>query len=626
VGENSVPLILEGDGQPAERHRARQADANASASSLCIGHRRLSIVDLSPAGHQPMASDDSRLWITYNGEIYNYVELREELRALGHSFASQSDTEVILAAYRQWGKACLARFNGMFAFILVDRATQTLFAARDRFGVKPLYFWVSPAGLLAFASEIKQFTVLPGWSPRLNGQRAYDFLNWGVLDHTVETLFDSVFQLRGGEACEVPVAQLPVSSPSRTRPAVYRWYELEPRPFSGTLDDAARAFKGLLTDAVRLRLRADVPVGSCLSGGLDSSSIVCVMNQLLREQEARSMQKTFSAGSSVKRFDERAFAQEVTQFTATDAHYVVPGPDGLFATLDEMSWHQDEPFGSSSIYAQWCVFRLAAQHGIKVMLDGQGADEQLAGYDNYYAARLGNLFRGLRWSALWREMAATRSVRGFTYLWSAKQLLNNVLPEFVRQPLRRLTGYSDTNPPWLDLRALGAEPRDPYLAGGLARARSVRDMSAAQITSGTLQMLLHWEDRNSMAHSIEARVPFLDYRLVEFVLGLPDHHKISAGTTKRVLREAMQGALPERVRMRADKLGFVTPEEVWLREDRPDQFRAALAQSVSLAGGIIKPGITHALERMIAGRERFGFLIWRCISFGSWLKSYGVRI
>ena len=573
-----------------------------------------------------MCTADRACWIVYNGEIYNYVELRAELRALGHDFTSQSDTEVILAAYREWGTGCLARFNGMFAFALYDRARKRLFAARDRFGVKPLYYWVSPDGIVALASEIKQFTALPGWRPRVNGQRAYDFLNWGLLDHTDETLYAEVFQLRGGEAL---LLDLDGRAGSAARPGsrlpVGRWYELRPAAFRGTLDEAGREFRRLLTDSVRLRLRSDVPVGSCLSGGLDSSSIVCLMNGLLREHDAQAQQKTFSSCATVKRFDEREYIEEVVRHTGVAAHYVYPRLDELFAINERMTWHHDEPFGSTSIYAQWHVFRLAAENRVKVMLDGQGADEQLAGYDSFFASRFRNLFFGARWLTLCREMRVAGSMRGYGGDWGARVALYIALPEALRQPLRRIAGRAGTTAPWLDLEKLGAVSRDPYLAAGAARAGSIRDMSHAQLMSTSLPMLLHWEDRDSMAHSIEARVPFLDYRLVEFVLGLPEDYKLAGGMSKRVLREGMRGTLPERVRNRVDKLGFATPEEVWLREENPELFRAALRQSMEASSGILMPEIASRLERMIEGRDPFSWLVWRCISFGAWLKISGAR-
>ncbi len=604
-----------------------QTNPNMNEASLALVHRRLSIVDLAPTGHQPMCSADRACWITYNGEIYNYIELREELKGLGRNFVSQSDTEVILAAYQQWGKDCLARFNGMFAFVLFDRARRRLFAARDRFGVKPLYYWIAPEGLVAFASEIKQFTVLPGWRSRINGQRAYDFLNWALLDHTDETLFDGVFQLRGGEAQELELGEDPsgAAKPGGRLPA-YRWYELRPRPFDGSLAEAAEEFRRLFTDSVRLRLRADVSVGSCLSGGLDSSSIVCIMNDLLREKDAHAMQKTFSACSTVRRFDEREFIDEVVRQTATDAHYVYPNLDSLFSTLDRITWHQDEPFGSTSIFAQWHVFGLAAANGVKVMLDGQGADEQLAGYHNCFAPRFGSLLRGLQWMKLWEEMQATKSLHGYSLMWGLKQALNNVLPEVLRQPLRRVAGKPSDVVHLFDMGRLGATPRDPFLEAGSAKAVSVRAMSQSQLHATSLPMLLHWEDRDSMAHSIEARVPFLDYRLVEFTLGLPDDFKISGGETKRLLREGMRGVLPERVRARADKLGFVTPEEEWLRKQNPELFRKALRDAVDVSAGIVRNDVSAVLEKMIAGAHPFSFLIWRLISFGAWMRVFSPRV
>jgi asparagine synthase (glutamine-hydrolysing) len=630
-GSDFRPTAHGGPDTPADAYASplpyapTRGDATDGAR-LALAHRRLSVLDLSAAGHQPMCDASRDIWITYNGEIYNFIELRDELKALGHTFATQSDTEVILAAYRAWGRGCLSRFNGMFAFVMFDRARNRLFAARDRFGVKPLYYWVSPEGIVALASEIKQFTVLPGWRPKVNGQRAYDFLNWGLLDHTDETHFDGVFQLRGGEWLELELSDRSQLPGPGARLPVQRWYSLEPRPFSGTFEDAGHEFRRLLTDSVRLRLRADVPVGSCLSGGLDSSSIVCVMNELLREQDAQAQQKTFSACAAVKRFDERDFIDEVVRHTGTDAHYVYPGLDELFPVLDRITWHQDEPFGSTSIYAQWSVFALAAENRVKVMLDGQGADEQLAGYHNYFAPHFGGMLRGLSWMTLCREMLQTRRLHGYPLSWGIKQALNNVLPEPVRQPLRHLAGKpGGMAPSWLDMDRLGAVPRDPFLEAGSARAESVRAMSLSQLAATSLPMLLHWEDRDSMAHSIEARVPFLDYRLVEFVLGLPDEFKIAEGMTKRVLREGMRGILPERVRGRVDKLGFVTPEEVWVREQSPALFRNALRDAVDISAGIIKGDSLALLERTIEGKQPFTFLIWRLISFGAWMRVFSLR-
>ncbi len=584
-----------------------------------LGHRRLSIVDLSPTGHQPMCTADGRVWVVYNGEIYNHIELREELERLGHTFVSHSDTEVILNAYREWGEHCLDRFNGMFAFVLIDRIARRVFAARDRFGVKPLYLWRSTEGLVALASEIKEFSVLAGWSPRVNGQRAYEFLNWGLQDHTEETLFAGVRQIRGGEFLHCSVEEL------FENPPIKRWYRLVPRHFSGDMKVAADEFLALFTDAVRLRLRADVPVGSCLSGGLDSSSIVCVANLLLRSEGAVSQQNTFSACAREKRFDERAHIDSVVAQTGVRAHYVYPSVDTLFDTLGDIAWHQDEPFGSTSIYAQWKVFELAKNSCVKVLLDGQGADELLAGYHGFFAPHFADLFVTRQWGALLREVRVARQRHELGYVSSAKYLANAVLPEPLRQSLRRLVGKTSSVPNWVDRDRLAFNDRDPTLAYGF-KTTSVNQMAHVMLAATSVPMLLHWEDRDSMAHSVESRLPFLDYRVAEFLMGLPTEMKLWDATTKQVLREGMKGILPESIRMRMDKMGFVTPEETWVRKDAPDRFRIELRRAVEASQGVLKPTALEHLDAVIAGREPFNFLVWRMISFGRWMERFGVRL
>lgn len=625
--EDQPPLPLGGKDTPEEAYAAPLAyaprgpieAANPTGAIAALAHRRLSILDLSVAGHQPMCSADGRYWMTYNGEVYNYLELRDELEGLGHRFATETDTEVILTAFAQWGAACLDRFNGMWAFVIVDRHANRAFAARDRFGVKPLYYWVSPRGFLAMGSEIKQFTDLPGWDPVLNGQRAYDFLQWGLSDHTAETLFEGVFQLRGGVAAEFDLAR-PLS-----RLPAYRWYDLQASAFSDGFHEASRAFGQVFHDAVKLRLRADVPLGSCLSGGLDSSSIVCVANDLLAEQGASDLQRTFSACTTVKRFDERDYIEEVVRARNLDARYTYPDHASLFETLGDLTWHQDEPFASTSIYAQWHVFKSASDHGVRVMLDGQGADEQLAGYRIYHAPRLASLLQSFQWRRLGQEIRASRKLHGFSYGDVLKQIANATMPGSVIQALARLRGLDGAAPEWLNLPLLAAAPGNPFLKGGKPLDR-IDGLSHAQLTTLNLPMLLHWEDRNSMAHSVESRLPFLDYRLVELVLGMPDDFKLSGGISKRVMRDAMTGILPERIRMRMDKLGFATPEEVWVREQAPEQFREALRQAVEHSRGILRPEVEQVLERMISGERPYSSLAWRWISFGAWMQRFKVRI
>ena len=585
---------------------------------IALGHRRLSIIDLSPAGHQPMCTADGRFWIVYNGEIYNYLELRTELELLGHAFVSRTDTEVILAAYREWGEQCLGRFNGMFAFVILDRINRVVFAARDRFGVKPLYLWRSPEGLVAIASEIKQFSVLPGWLPRVNGQRAYDFLSQGLLDHTEETLFQGVRQIRGGECLHGTIEELRLHLP------IHRWYQVTPRPFLGDMTAAAHELLESFTDAVRLRLRADVPIGSCLSGGLDSSSIVCVANQLLRSNGISSQQETFSACANIKSYDERHYIDIVVGQTGVHPHYIYPDVKELFDTIDAITWHQDEPFGSTSLYAQWHVFKLAASARVKVLLDGQGADELLAGYHGFFAPHFGGLLMRIRWRKLLQEVFLARRLHGLRAVGVATHLANALLPEWLRQPLRGAIGKSP-------LTGLLNADRLSVPPGSLSstcdfKTTSVNEMSYSLLTTTSVPMLLHWEDRNSMGHSIESRLPFLDFRIVEFLMGLPPEMKLSNATTKRVLREAMAGILPESIRMRMDKMGFVTPEEAWVRTEAPDLFRAELRKSIAATQGVINAKALDYLERVISGKDNFSFLLWRMISFGRWMERFQVNV
>lgn len=596
------------------------------SSTFAMGHRRLAILDLSPLGHQPMSDQGGRCWIAYNGEVYNHVELRTELEGTGHTFISHSDTEVILAAYAQWGPDCLAHFNGMWALALYDARERTLLLARDRFGVKPLYYWVAPDGTLAFASEIKQFTVLEGWQASLNDQRAYDFLVHGLCDHTDETMFRGVYQLRPGHRAVLRDDARRSLRPG-TRIDSERWYVLPVRRFEGSFADAVQGFRERFVDAVGLRLRADVPVGSCLSGGLDSSAIVGTIRQLLQSTDgaAPKQQRTYSACSTVDRFDERKWIDEVVRCTGVDAHYVYPSLDGLLSDAPAITWHQDEPFGSTSIYAQWRVFKLAAADGIKVMLDGQGADEQLAGYHMFFGARLATLARGLHWLEFIREASAIRRLHGYGVTALSRYVAPHLLPAAVFDSAKRHLGYSHRAPGWLNLSSLVARPENPLHASGTFDA-SVRSMSVSQLTASNLQMLLHWEDRNSMAHSVESRVPFVDYRLVEFVVGLPDDFKLFRGVTKRVLRESMRSTIPTAIVERMDKLGFVTPEEAWVRELAPQAFRQQIERTLETAPNLFDPDALRAeMECIIAGTKTFSFLPWRVANFGAWCRAFSVK-
>ncbi len=600
--------------------------SGGSPSFLALGHRRLSIIDLSPLSHQPMSYLD-RYWIVYNGEVFNYIELREELRQAGYHFRSNSDTEVLLAGYDKWGIGLLDRCNGMWSMAICDRKAKSLLLARDRFGIKPLYYHVSADGeSLAFASEIKAFLALPDWRPGIAPQPVFDFLAWGILDHDEQTMFDHVHQIRPGHYALLslgPDGRLP--QPLAQKLATTQWYDLgaKRRDVPTDFKEAGDEFRRLFLDAVRLRMRADVPLGSCLSGGLDSSSIVCSVRSQLKSIGATNPQKTFSSCSEYPDVDEREFIGEVTRDVDIEQTQVFPTGEELFARLDELIWTQDEPFGSASIFAQWCVFRAAREHDVVVMLDGQGADEQLAGYHGFLGARLAGLASSGRIGEFLGDLGAMRRLHGYGPTKFAEYLIANLMAGSIR-PLGALRGMTQMRRDWIDVRALGAEDRDPFVPLG-ARALSVRDLSLAQMNGSHLQMLLHWEDRNSMAHAIEARVPFLDYRLVEYVLNLPDALKLHDGITKRVLRGGMKGLVPEKILNRMDKKGFVTAEEHWMRGAQAGAFAERIDEAIALAGGIITPAMRDVLSRVSAGKAEFSHHVWRVLSFGAWLKRFKIK-
>ncbi len=595
------------------------------AGPVALGHRRLSIIDLSEMAAQPMSYGDGRYWVVYNGEIYNYIELRRELEVAGHRFATRSDTEVLLAAYAEWGGDALDRLIGMFAFVIWDKFAQIAFAARDRFAIKPLYAFATRTGI-ALASEIKQLIGLPGFSARLNIPRIYDFLSAGIMDHTGETVFDGIRQVRGGEFLRLDLQRQQLGDALPVR----RWYSILE---SGTLAigerEAGERFRDLLTEAVQLHLRADVSVGSCLSGGLDSSSIVCLMARALDAAGQRARVNTVSACYDVKAVDERPFMEAVVDATGSAPRWCYPRVEDAFASAERITWHQDEPYGSTSIFAQWSVFAEARRAGIKVMLDGQGADEQLAGYHGGFPYYYWSLLRRRRYAALLRAMIERWYWHGTSLAGEAEAFLLPLLPPSIQQKLRRQK-QAPLQDNWLD--GEGLRPHLGRSAFDTARElieappiKDIGDLCLVMTQSSNLSMLLHWEDRNSMAHGIEARVPFLDHRLVELSIGLGERHKMVGGDTKRVLRRAMAGILPETVRNRRDKLGFATPEEVWFRGPLRHLVLGGIEQTLSYFPGLLNAaGVRAHAADMLEGRRPVDFSLWRIVNLGIWGRLFGV--
>lgn len=598
----------------------------SSAGPVALGHRRLAIIDVSDAGLQPMADASERYHLVFNGEIYNYIELREEMRAKGEVFVSESDSEVLLRAFMLWGEEALPRLRGMFAFLIWDDRDKKLFAARDRYGIKPLYLFATPRGA-AFASEIKQLLGLPGLSGRMNIARVHDFLASGISDHTAETMFDGVAQLRGGECAVIDAG---ASGPLTV--AVRRWYPATAGALSISEGEAAERFRELLTEAVRLHLRSDVPVGSCLSGGLDSSAIVSLMSGMMGSSEGGSKVNTVSACYAEKSVDEKPFMDAVVAHAHTEPHFIFPKAEDVFQRASDITWHQDEPFGSTSIFAQWCVFEEARRVGVKVMLDGQGADEQLAGYHGSFSYYMAALTRQRQFGQLLRTIIERNRYHGTSIYEQIRNHLAPLLPANLAGVLRR-QHRALTQHDWLgtDILRAGGNPKGAFqLAGDELDLPTVTDIRSLCLTltyGSNLAMLLHWEDRNSMAHSIEARVPFLDHPLVEFNLALGNEHKIVGGDTKRVLRRGMKDVLPEVVRERRDKLGFATPEQIWFRGPLRGQVEDGIEKTLSRYPGLMNADGVRALAKdMLDGGHPVDFTLWRIVNLGIWGERVGVTM
>jgi len=537
---------------------------------IALGHRRLSIIDLSAAGHQPMSNEEGTVWIAHNGEVYNHVELREELKSRGYRFRSRTDTEVILHSYEEWGHECLSRFNGMWAFAIWDSRERKLFCSRDRFGIKPFYYFFDGKRLLV-ASEIKAILQADFVVRKPNNQTVFDYLAFALEDCTEDTFFDGIRQLRGGHYLEF--------HPHERRFKIKRYYDVPlQHKLKGLSDEEyVRQFRELLEDSIQLRLISDVPLGTCLSGGLDSSSIVCVIDKLVREKGLKlpgmsDGQKTFSARFREKEYDEGSFIDDVVRKTGVDAYHIYPSGEGLWKTLPDLIWQQEEPFTHPCVYAQWEVYKLARQSGVKVALDGQGGDEMLAGYDIYYASLFSHLMRTFHWKGLvreslyharWQGKAAGQDILIAIYyllprdlkLWVRAAMRAGGKPCLNREFKAGFTGYRFRQGP--------SEVRTDFFNEHLYE----------RFAGSNLPGILREQDKNSMAHSIESRVPFLDYRLVEFVFSLPWEQKIHRGARKFVLRSAMKEILPESVANRQAKMGFNAPVDVW--------FKTELAEKVS---------------------------------------------
>ena len=586
--------------------------ANEAAADVALLHRRLAIIDLDRRADQPMASADGRYVLVFNGEIYNYVELRAELAALGHGFRTTSDTEVLIAAFAQWGSAALDRFTGMFAFILLDRRKRELFLARDPFGIKPL-FWAVGRQCVAVASEIAPLLDVPGVGRAMDLAQTSLFLAAGHTDAGQRTMFAGVRSLPAGTW-----ATMSLDTPAAPAPVQYWRPRIAPdtRPFAA----AARDLRELFLGSIRLHLRSDVPVGIALSGGVDSSAIVAAARAVGGSALAI---HTFSFAAEGSDVDETPFIDLAAQAAQACATRVAIKPEEIVADIDDLVASQGEPFGSLSIYAQHRVMQLAAKSGIKVMLDGQGADELFAGYRPYLARRLSELIARLRFGAAIRLVRAMLRQPGVKAGLIA-QAVEPAVPARLRATARMLAG-KPLLAPWIDgtwfadrgLLQTGAPPR--------WRANFLHESLVQSLTETVLPALLRYEDRNSMAFSIESRVPFLTTQLADFAYAQASEHLVDGrATQKAVLRAAMRGLVPDAILDRRDKIGFATPDRLWGGALRP-WFRRVLGSDTARALPWLRSQVAlDALDRRVARSDAFGFDLWRTVNLIRWIETFEV--
>jgi asparagine synthase (glutamine-hydrolysing) len=578
------------------KHRGPDDEGTFFDTNVGLGFVRLSIIDLSANGHQPMVDPTGRFVILLNGEIYNYIEIREELRKKDYTFRSSTDTEVLLYSYIEWGEDCLDRFNGMWAFTIYDRQQKKLFAARDRFGVKPFYYYLDEQQFV-FASDIPPLLgIAKNIQP--DNRMICDYLLYNRTDQDENTFYSGIKKLQHGHKLVI----------DKNNVSIRRWYDL--KEHLGHPFESPEEYRQLFSDAVRLRLRSDVPVGVCLSGGLDSSAIVSVLLKDLNKHDISTFSAIFGEDFAG---DETEYINEFRS-TLNNMYFTSPSADTFYNDLPEFMSSHSEPLPTTSPYAQYKVMEKARDH-VVVLLDGQGADEQLAGYHYFFGFYYKELLRKLKLQLLIREMThyqknhlSSYALKSLGYLLlsgSSKVFFSEQKKKYIRHEF--LHEYSSHS----------------VIVDNLYKSKDLKS-SLLNHFEYKLEHLLKWEDRNSMWFSLEARVPFLDYRLVERTLALPSESILKSGTTKYILREAMKGYLPEKIRTRHSKVGFVTPDNEWFRDHK---FKVLIMDILNSAefrhNQYINCDIALSLySDHLSGKINISRDIWKWINLSWWLKNF----
>lgn len=579
-----------------------QTSNSDSIWQVGLGHRRLSILDLSSGGHQPMAYQ-GKYWIVYNGEVYNFIELRAELIHSGHVFRTGSDTEVILASYAEWGVKCFRRFRGMWGLVILDTARNEVILSRDRMGIKPLYFWEGP-GMVAVASEIKQFYHLPGFIAHVDLSVASEYLRTGY-ENSDRSFFKEVCPVQSGTWLRIPINTLKPSRPESF------W---EPERVEATItnsDEASQLFSEKLKESVGIHLRSDVPVGISLSGGLDSGSIAFFANSFRngKTEPFHTFTSTFP-GSPI---DEREYVECVLNKIPARTHFTTPTPDRFIAEMDRLIWTHDEPVGSSSVYAPFCIARIAREDGVPVTLSGQGGDEILSGYWQTYFVYLRSLLRS-------GQILLLANHIGGAFLKDGNLDLLKQAPVMIRR-------YRARNKPQGLIRI-----RKPMAKNGTGALDEILSLDGQarrlyEIRKMFLPRLLKWDDRNSMAFSIETRYPFLDHELIELSLSFAPHTLFHRGWTKWPLRLGLKNLLPSKIVYRQAKFAHDVPQDEWLCGPLRPVLIQWLEQDRPVWDYVERRDAEQLAERtwQVNGKhEELGQALFRLFIFDRWLELFRI--
>jgi asparagine synthase (glutamine-hydrolysing) len=568
-------------------------------NTIHLGHRRLSVIDLSQNAAQPMGFIN-RYQIVYNGEIYNYIEIRSFLQNKGYHFSTQSDTEVILAAYDFWKEKCLRQFDGMFAFALWDEKEEKLFAARDRFGEKPFYYY-EDAGNFIFASEMKALWAI-GVDKRIDNKMLLNYITLGHVQNCIDkeqTFFEDIYSLP-------PAHYLTYEPGSNELSKITRYWSLNKEiKIDIQAEDAIEKYTELFNLSVKRRLRSDVALGTGLSGGLDSSSIAYTINQLQNDsnRDTIKMFQTFSAVFPGFENDESAYIQTVSSALQFTNHQTQPTAIDLVKDFEKLCYHQEEPFQSSGIFAQYKVFELAKKHHVKVLFDGQGADEILAGYPRYIHWFLQEVLSRNKLGATQIERRAFRRNHQ-PFRWDIKNIAAAFLPSHAAMHLEKLEYRKTISHPDISMDFLNQLKNQEWVGIHKPIVTKLNDILHFNITEMGMEELLRFADRNSMAHGREVRLPFLNHELVEFVFSLPSSLKMHDGWTKFILRQAMHKKLPDEIVWRKEKVGFEPPQKAWMDEPVLQEYILEAKKKLSNAGILTKAAVTKKIEPLAAHADK----------------------